>query len=175
MYCWNCPTPNAYRVISDKSVRPIAIEDVKYEENPLVNYTTIPERAYISLEPIPSRIEGQIVLANEVGCEGLDKSAIRDLSKYSGNRIVAWWNWEFSQIGGLPTMVQGEELILCPNPSCPGSAIPTPLLECHREYLMRPLAVAGGDCFAELAATCTQVVFHVCWLCTTIHAGYRCT
>ncbi len=175
LYCWTCPTPNAYLMVSDESIRSFKLDEAKYEENPLAGYTNPPDRCYIQLSPIPSRIEGLVVLANEVGCKALDESAVRDLSKYVGKRLSAWWNWEFSQLGGLPTMVQGEELVQCPNPLCPASGLPTPLLVCHRDYLMRPFAVASGDCFHELAETCSQVIFHICCLCTAIHVGYRCT
>lgn len=173
-YCFNCPEATTYRVTSETAL--VCIDAAGHEggsETPYGSETEVPTelpRLPISLQRIPSAIDGLIVLENELGFDGLDTTAQKELSKFVGRQLDSAWDFVYSQFGGQPPMVQGHWDIPCPDPKCPGISYKS-----RPGFDMKELAVAESDCLTGFQWTYAPLAFHVCWICGTIQGNFRCS
>jgi hypothetical protein len=171
-FCTNCGACS-YRVIGEGQIQcftPDADGESPFKEFPLEL-----EQRRIAFLKIPSIVDGILTLEDLVGFDRLDQDAVRELNRYYGRRISSTWDMPFSQIGGQPLMTQGHRQIVCPNQRCPASKLEHPYGELQYDFLMKELAVIGRDCGSDFEKVYSQVAYHICCTCLTIHAQYRCS
>jgi len=97
-FCCLCPKATRYHVVSDSTVRTfrpkLTSKDYDpwndpHEENPFREAPAQFQRKPITIEPIPTVVEGLIALAEDVGVQRLDDDARRKLSQYVGQEVTS--------------------------------------------------------------------------------------
>jgi hypothetical protein len=174
--CWQCLYVS-YRVVAPKEVTLFRLDSycdpLKKEESPYSDSLNVLPRRKVSFEPIPSDVEGILLLEDEVGFDALDAKARGTLDEYYGEPTRRY-NLGISQFGGGIFPYQGRRDLPCPNRKCPASKLVSPY-EGVREFLMRPLAIIDHDFEPELAKEYFQFVYYICCLCCGIRGQYECT
>ena len=165
-----------YRIESDKRVKCFRAEPEKYEENSFHDSPAELPRRGIKFESIPDDIEAQLTLTDDIGVAFLSRESLQQLSKYVGQEVTSPWDLPISQIGGLPLLVQGYRELVCPNPQCVGNELEHPYPSLQRSLLLKLLAVVcEHDSRLRENSQFAQIAFHMCRICFTIHAQYRCS
>lgn len=175
-FCCRCPSPTMYRVESDEKIKSLRPEPVEYEENSFQDSPAEFPRRAIKFEPIPDVIAALLTLTDDIGAAFLDRESLRLLSKYVGQEVTSPWDLPISQFGGLPLLVQGYRELVCPNPQCVGNELEHPYPSLQRSLLLKTLAVVcERDSRLRENSQSAQIAFHMCRVCLTVHAQYRCS
>jgi len=174
-YCCRRPEATIYQVVDLEHVRAFRPELRDDEESPFAGFPDIFERKALQLGPIPRDVANLLVIVNEFSSDWLNAEEWNRISKFLGAEADSKWDIKLSQFGGAPGFTQGHVDIDCPNPDCPTPRMGHPLLRNERLYKMKELAVIDMDAGFEMDKCYSQIVFHICWKCLTIHADYRCT
>jgi hypothetical protein len=132
------------------------------------------ERRPIAFHRIPTTIDALLTLADMIGTEELDESARIALQEYLGEEVRSDWNLPISQFGGTALGYQGHRNMVCPNSKCPASGLKHPYGELVQQYLMKEMALIHWKDEPILSKVCFQLVYHVCAICFSIRAEYRC-
>lgn len=181
-YCWTCGSELTYRIIDDDSIEVSRSysgnthDDFPYANYPL-EYPEQPLRLYRPDE-LPILVRKHIV---EDLDDPIPDDEQRALSEFLGRPVRStlidlWWH----QFGGEPWLVQGEEEIVCPNPTCKhhsdGETMKILAAICNDPYgglpMIESIATVEGD--GGHFNRWVQVVFHICDTCFTVQAGNRC-
>ncbi|MBN1909230.1 MAG: hypothetical protein JW818_05795 [Pirellulales bacterium] len=173
-YCCRHPEPTAYRIVSTDRIQPIRPDPVTCEESPFQDYPDEFEKRPISLDPIPREIENLLMIANHFYFLWLNDEERERIREYLGEKEGRPFSIHLSQFGGVPGTLQGHSGVTCPNTTCDTHKMGHPLARNEREFAMKELAVIDMDAGFEMKTNCAQIVFHICWKCQTIHAGYQC-
>jgi hypothetical protein len=174
-FCCRRPEPTCYRIISQDSIQTFRPPLQGGEESPFASYPDSFERKSIRLEPIPRDVENLLILANEFHFDWLNEQERSSFSNYFGTDIENIWDIHLSQFGGVPVLTQGHREVDCPNPACLTHKMGHPLLRDKKHYQMKELAVIDVDAGFEMDSGYSQIAFHICWKCLSIHAEYRCS
>jgi hypothetical protein len=175
-FCCHCPSPTLYRVASNDKIKVFRPADVTMdEENPFDDVPAEFERRSIEFEQIPDVVDALMSWTDDIGFDSLDSRSGRILSKYIGTKVSSDWDLPISQFGGMPLFFQSHQEEVCPNPRCAATELEHPYSFSDRWLLMKELAlVHEEDAKLREESQHTQIAFHICWLCQTVHAQYRC-
>jgi hypothetical protein len=174
-----------YKIISPRRIEMIGLglrEDYDplqdpNERTPFENFPAEFSRRKISLKPITRDLQRLIARAGYCSSRKLTESEIGQLSKRLDLKMIGSCIDDFSQFGGEPRFWQGHWEICCPNQECEAH-LPWrhdfSITRHEKKFMMKELAVVCEDSGLEMDMHCAQIAFHICWLCLTIHAEYRC-
>jgi hypothetical protein len=174
LMCWQCMALS-YRIVMANSIGVFQddrqLETLEEDESPLESAPVERPRSSFSLQRIPSIDEALLLLSEAVGFDDLDAPGQKRLRSFFGKSVHTPDRETFSQLGGLPRVVQGRHQEPCPNPACPAHM---------REHLtsfefMKELAVVDRDLDETLAEIYFQFHFTICAICFSIGAQYRCS
>jgi hypothetical protein len=180
-YCWPCCAEMDYRVVERNRVEVLRNQGTAQGKDfPYKNYPLQFDRQPIELDRLDEMPRRAQEVVNTAMGDPVPALGKRELAKWLGRPVRygfdIWWH----QLGGLPSLVQGPEQIVCPNKTCSWS---------RRGWAMKILAVIINDPPSGLPMVETmqevnknkgrfnkyvQVVFHVCRGCLTLHVGNRC-
>ncbi len=172
-YCCRRPEPTIYQVVSRDQIQTIRPDLVSEEESPFEGYPNEFDRKPVSLEPVPRDVANLLVIANEYDFSWLDAEERGRLSEYLDEEIASILDISMSQLGGALTLTQGHRDIECPNTSCSTHHMGHPLFN-NNHNKMKELAVIDVESDFEFESNSSQIAFHICWKCSTIHGEYRC-
>lgn len=181
-YCARCPKPTIYRLLSPDrlaTIRPDVPVDYdplhdKDEESPFDDVPDAFQRKGICLVPIPAALERLKHKIEKDKFGSLSPSERALLSQIFAQEVDSEYELFASQLGGLPWFLQTHREIVCPNKECVAHMEWYPRTEHETRFLMKELAVVCNDVGLDMEMNYSQIAFHVCWLCQTIHAEYRC-
>ncbi|PHR86460.1 MAG: hypothetical protein COA78_37940 [Blastopirellula sp.] len=173
-YCCRRPEPTIYQVLSINKIQTIRPELVSDEESPFEDYPNEFERKPIKLEPIPRAIENLLIIAKYFDLPWLNSDECKLLSSYLKEEISSTCDIHLSQFGGAIDLTQGRDVLKCPNKTCSTHDMGSPFSD-DTFNKMKELAVIDVDSGFEFKSNYSQIVFHICWKCSTIHADYRCS
>jgi hypothetical protein len=172
-FCWQC-FGVSYAVSSDNSIKVHAddrqLDLLEEFESPLGEFPKERPRLPLKVQKIPSIDEALLQMEQELSMDSLDVEATRRLSSFFGEQINLRWNMQLSQLGGLPKVSQGRQLLPCPSSKCPASdREQTPAIA-----QMKELAVLMGDVDEGLKEAYFDVHYTICPICMSIRAQYGC-
>ena len=180
LFCGGCGAC-AYRVTEPGVVTCFAVEpdgDSPFEELP----AELPESP-VALTRLTTEIDALLTLSDIVGLDAFDELARETLTRFAAGRLPVFEEGPlltdsglpFDQFGGHPLLGQGERDIVCPNAECPASRLKHPYGHYDRPLLMKRLAVVTGSSSPVIREFYSQVAYHACCVCFTVHAEYRCS
>lgn len=180
-YCWTCCAEMDYRVTAKNHIQVLSNKG-KYEgdEFPYKHFPLQFKRQPIELDKLGDLTKQQIKQLCLSWVDVPSGEAKNFLEKWLGRKVKSGFDIWWHQLGGIPWLVQGQEDIVCPNEECSWG---------RRGRRMKVLACILNDPPSGLPMIETmrdvkknkghfnnysQIVFHICKGCQTIHSGNRC-
>ena len=175
-YCWRCAGNFSYQVIVPEKIK--IIESNCHYQGDDFPYTHFPsqfDRCPIVLEPIPLEVYKLLVIAQELEANSLSTKEKRKVTNWQGRNDRHFELWRH-QFGGLPYLIQGHEIIRCPNKNCKrsGNWIKELAVIHNDPYSGLPMIETLEEARQKGANHWVQVVFHICSQCLTIYVSNRC-
>lgn len=171
-YCFDCPEATTYLVKSDKTLASLAPQTdggdgTPYQEDDAAP-AELPKKG-LKLIRIPSIIDGLMTLEREIGCDEIDPEADRLTWAFCNEGRDARRLGPFSQLGGHPGLPQGDLVMACPNPKCPGLEFAE-----QEAFRMKPLAVIEQDGLDGVRGV-APLAYHACCVCGALQGVFQCT